>query len=105
MDAPPVKYVKTGDGYDIAYAVSGDGMPLVRVPSLFSHFSLQWNRGVLDREFKTLSENFKLVLFDCRGQGSSTRGLPEGTSLDQYVSDLELLVDRLGLQRFVLLGA
>jgi DNA-binding CsgD family transcriptional regulator len=43
-------------------------------------------------------------LFDCRGQGSSTRGLPEATSLDDYVSDLELLVDRLGLQRFILLG-
>src|SRR5688500_8210890 len=105
MNAPPVKYVQTTDGYNIAYGVCGNGIPLVRVPSLFSHFSLQWNRGVLDREFKTLSENFQLVLFDCRGQGSSTRGLSDASSLDQYVSDLELLVDRLELQRFILLGA
>jgi DNA-binding NarL/FixJ family response regulator len=84
--------------------VKGEGIPLVRVPPLYGHFSLQWNRGIADREFRALSENFQAVLFDCRGQGSSTRGLSEATSLDDYVHDLELLVDRLGLQRFVLLG-
>jgi pimeloyl-ACP methyl ester carboxylesterase len=104
MDAPPVQYVSTSDGYDIAYAVCGQGLPLVRVPSVFGHFTLQWNRGVLARHFQALSENFRLVLFDCRGQGASTRGLSATTSLDDYVRDLELLVDRLGLERFVLLG-
>src|SRR2546423_93580 len=28
MDAPPVQYVSTSDGYDIAYTVSGAGPPL-----------------------------------------------------------------------------
>jgi pimeloyl-ACP methyl ester carboxylesterase/DNA-binding CsgD family transcriptional regulator len=104
MDAPPVQYVTTSDGYNIAYAVCGQGTPLVRVPSTFSHFSLQWNRGVLRAEFEALSRDFRLVMLDCRGQGASTHGLQETTSLDHYVQDLELLVDRLGLKRFVLLG-
>jgi pimeloyl-ACP methyl ester carboxylesterase/DNA-binding CsgD family transcriptional regulator len=103
MDAPPVQYVKTNDGFDIAYGICGQGVPLIRVPPMFGHFSLQWNRG-MEREFRALSENFRLVVVDCRGQGSSTRGLPESTSLDDYVRDLELVVNRLGLQRFVLLG-
>ena len=102
MNAPPVQYVTTSDGYSIAYGMAGEGMPLVRVPSMYGHFSLQWNRGILDHEFRALSENFRTVLFDCRGQGSSTRELSEKTSLEDYVRDLELLVDRLGLGRFVL---
>jgi DNA-binding NarL/FixJ family response regulator/pimeloyl-ACP methyl ester carboxylesterase len=102
MDAPPVQYVKTSDGYDIAYGVCGEGIPLVRVPSVFSHFTLQWNRGVLESEFRAESDHFRLVLMDCRGQGSSTRGLTEATSLDDYVRDLEALVDHLRLERFVL---
>ena len=104
MDSVPVQFVTTSDEYNIAYAVAGQGLPLVRVPSMFSHFSLQWSRGVLDREFRAYSDHFQLVLVDHRGQGSSTRGLPETTSLDDYVRDLELLVDRLELQKFVLLG-
>src|SRR5688572_14634106 len=104
MDSVPVQFVTTSDEYNIAYAVAGQGLPLVRVPSMFSHFSLQWSRGVLEREFRAYSDHFQLVLVDHRGQGSSTRGLPETTSLDDYVGDLELLVDRLDLERFVLLG-
>jgi DNA-binding CsgD family transcriptional regulator/pimeloyl-ACP methyl ester carboxylesterase len=102
MEAPPVQYLQTHDGMSIAYCVTGEGTPLVRVPSMYGHFSLQWNRGILDNEFRALSANFQTVLFDLRGQGSSTRGLPETTSLEDYVLDLELLVDGLGLQRFVL---
>ena len=104
MNAPPVQYVTTSDGFSIAYGVAGEGIPLVRVPSMYGHFSLQWNRGILDHEFRALSENFRTVLFDCRGQGSSTRGLSETTSLEDYVRDLELLVDNLRLTKFVLLG-
>jgi DNA-binding CsgD family transcriptional regulator/pimeloyl-ACP methyl ester carboxylesterase len=104
MDAPPLQYVTTPDGYDIAYAVCGQGLPLVRVPSTFGHFTLQWNRGILDQEFRALSEHFQLVLLDCRGQGSSTRGLAETASIDDYVRDIELIVNRLRLDRFLILG-
>ena len=72
---------------------------------MFGHFSLLWSSGILDHEFRALSENFQAVLFDCRGQGSSTRGLAETTLVEDYVRDLELLVDRLGLQRDSLLFA
>jgi pimeloyl-ACP methyl ester carboxylesterase/DNA-binding CsgD family transcriptional regulator len=104
MEAPPVQYVQTRDGFSIAYGVAGEGIPLVRVPSMYGHFSLQWDRGILDREFRALSENFQAVLFDCRGQGSSTRGLSGTTSVEDYVRDLEQLVEHLGLRKAVLLG-
>src|SRR5688572_8964408 len=104
MDSPPIQYVTSEDGYNIAHAVRGEGMPLVRVPAMFGHFSLQWSRGVLTEEFEALAEHFRLVLYDSRGQGASSRGLSESTTLDDYVQDLETLVDHLGLERFVLMG-
>jgi pimeloyl-ACP methyl ester carboxylesterase/DNA-binding CsgD family transcriptional regulator len=104
MDAPPVQYVKTSDGYDIAYAVSGEGIPVIRVPQMWSHFSLQWSSGILDSAFRQWSEHFKMVLFDSRGQGLSTRGLDESTSLTDYERDIDAIVSKLGLERFILLG-
>jgi pimeloyl-ACP methyl ester carboxylesterase/DNA-binding CsgD family transcriptional regulator len=104
MDAPPVQYVRTSDGYDIAYAVVGEGIPVVRVPQMWSHFSLQWSSGMLSREFSALAERYRLILYDSRGQGSSTRGLPESTSLADYERDLDAVVEHLRLERFILLG-
>jgi len=104
MDAPQVQYVKTSDGYDIAYAVCGEGIPVIRVPQLWSHFSLQWSSGILDSEFRQWSERFKMVLFDNRGQGLSTRGLDESTSLADYERDIDAIASKLGLERFILLG-
>jgi pimeloyl-ACP methyl ester carboxylesterase/DNA-binding CsgD family transcriptional regulator len=104
MDAPQVQYVKTSDGYDIAYALSGEGIPVIRVPQVHSHFSLQWSSGMLDSEFRQWSEHFEMVLFDPRGQGLSTRGLDESTSLTSYERDIDAIVSKLGLERFILLG-
>jgi pimeloyl-ACP methyl ester carboxylesterase/DNA-binding CsgD family transcriptional regulator len=104
MDAPPVQYVRTSDGYDIAYAVVGEGIPVVRVPQMWSHFSLQWSRGMLSREFSAFAERYKLILYDSRGQGSSTRNLPESTSIADYERDLDAIVEHLRLERFILLG-
>ena len=104
MPAPPVQYVKTSDGFDIAYAVCGEGIPVIRIPQAFSHFELQWRRGILATDFQALAARFRLILFDARGQGLSTRGLPPTGSIADYERDIEAIVDRLHLKRFVLLG-
>ena len=35
MDAPPVEYVTTADGHNIAFAVRGAGLPLLRLETFF----------------------------------------------------------------------
>ena len=98
MDAPPVQYVTTSDGYDIAYMVCGSGPPLVLMPSPINHLRHLW----LARNpiFSALAGYFRLILYDSRGQGLSTRGTTPTVSADDYCRDLEAVVDRLGLQRF-----
>ncbi len=104
MDAPPVHYVTTSDGCKIAYTVCGEGRPLICTPfGGFNHVQLNWQRGY-SPWLQGLSERFRLIHFDGRGQGLSTRGLPESASMADWGRDLEAVADGLQLDRFVILG-
>jgi pimeloyl-ACP methyl ester carboxylesterase/DNA-binding CsgD family transcriptional regulator len=104
MDPPPVQYV-TSDSYSIAYAVSGEGVSVVQISAPFSHLQLSWEHPTHQPILETLTACFRLVRYDSRGHGMSTRGLaPESISVTHLCLDLERVVDRLGLDRFVLLG-
>jgi DNA-binding CsgD family transcriptional regulator/pimeloyl-ACP methyl ester carboxylesterase len=104
MNPPPIQYVTTEDGYDIAFAVSGNGPPLILLPNAWSHirnfWQIPWRRSL----FVALAERFTLIQFDARGQGLSTRGLGAGHTMDAYCLDVEAVVTSLGLRRFVLMA-
>ena len=105
MNAPPVQYVRTTDGYDIAYSVSGQGRPLVFLPQTMSHIQMYWTEDTWVRPWLTrLAERFQLVQYDGRGQGLSRRGLPDTFSLYDEELDLEAVVERLGLRKFTLMA-
>jgi pimeloyl-ACP methyl ester carboxylesterase/DNA-binding CsgD family transcriptional regulator len=100
-----VQYATTPDGMSIAYTVSGEGHPLVFVPLGLNHVQLSWRYDHrISGWLEALNQRFRLIRYDSRGQGMSTRGLPPEHSMDRYLVDLETVVDRLGLERFVLLG-
>jgi pimeloyl-ACP methyl ester carboxylesterase/DNA-binding CsgD family transcriptional regulator len=105
MDAPPVQYVKTSDGYDIAYGVCGSGPPLLEMPDFPNHFERMW--GIPSRRlvYEAFARRFRFVQYDPRGMGNSSRGLRQGHAHTDYVLDLEAVVDALGLKQFVLFAA
>ncbi len=103
MDARPVQYVKTSDGYNIAYCVSGEGRPFVLMPSAFSHLQLNWKPGSVQGTWLDhLTHNFTVIEYDSRGQGMSQRGLHEDLTLEHFVRDLEAVLERANPQPFVL---
>jgi DNA-binding CsgD family transcriptional regulator/pimeloyl-ACP methyl ester carboxylesterase len=105
MDAPPVQYATTSDGFNIAFGVSGTGTPLVFLPLTFSHVQLSWGEETpLSHWLRGLAQRFQLIQYDGRGQGQSTRGLPEGHSGSHELLDLEVVIGRLKLERPVLLA-
>jgi DNA-binding CsgD family transcriptional regulator/pimeloyl-ACP methyl ester carboxylesterase len=104
MDAPPVQYVTTSDGYDIAYCVSGAGTPFVLMPFPFNNLHLMWREDISPTFFRPLSERFRLIQYDSRGHGISTRGLRGDHKMDDYLLDLEAVVTKLGVSRFILYG-
>jgi pimeloyl-ACP methyl ester carboxylesterase/DNA-binding CsgD family transcriptional regulator len=105
MDAPPVQYVTTSDGFSIAYAVSGQGRPLVFIPQTMTHIQIHWTEDTFVRPWLVgLAGRFRLIQYDGRGQGLSTRVLPDSFSISDLSLDLEAVVDRLGLTSFTLLA-
>jgi pimeloyl-ACP methyl ester carboxylesterase/DNA-binding CsgD family transcriptional regulator len=105
MDAPPVQYAKTSDGYSIAYSVSGAGLPFIFMPQVTNHVQLARMPGsYLHDWLAALQGQYRLVQYDGRGQGMSSRGLDASYSMESLERDLESVVDCLKLDRFVLMG-
>jgi DNA-binding CsgD family transcriptional regulator/pimeloyl-ACP methyl ester carboxylesterase len=104
MEPPPVQYVTTRDGYDIAYTVCGEGRPYVFMPNQANHVQLEWGSPIHMDWLAGLKERFRLICYDHRGQGMSTRGLPPDFKLTDFLTDLEAVVECLDLKHFVLDG-
>jgi class 3 adenylate cyclase/pimeloyl-ACP methyl ester carboxylesterase len=94
---PQVRYVKSSDGTRLAVATLGQGQPLVMVPVTYT-ISIEglWEIAETRRNLERLAQNRKLVLYDCRGVGLSSRDV-EDFSLAALLGDLEVVVDELNL--------
>ena len=98
-----IRFCASRDGTRIALATAGEGPPLVRVNNWFTHLELDWASPVWRHWSEALVEKRMLVRYDPRGSGLSDRDVGD-FSLDAMVSDLEAVVDALGLRRFALMG-
>jgi pimeloyl-ACP methyl ester carboxylesterase len=98
-----IRFCTSSDGARIAYATTGTGPPLVKAANWLSHLEFDWNSPVWRHWIRELSRDHTLVRYDERGCGLSDWAAEE-FSLDAWVRDLEAVVDRLGLERFPLLG-
>jgi len=101
-----VEYAPTHDGF-VAHRYCGTGPPhVVLVSDWFSHMGDLWRadspfRPVLDR----LSGFSQLVTFDKRGVGlSDPVQLSTLPTLEEWVDDLECVLDVLGIERAVIIG-
>jgi DNA-binding SARP family transcriptional activator/pimeloyl-ACP methyl ester carboxylesterase len=98
-----IRFCRTADGVTLAYALSGDGPPLVKAANWLTHLDHDWNSPVWRHWLVDLSRHHRLVRYDERGCGLSDWDV-EDWSLDAWVRDLEAVVDEAGLDRFPLLG-
>jgi len=98
-----VRFCTAADGVRLAVASMGDGPPLVRAAHWLSHVERDLESPVWRPWVQELSRRHTYIRYDQRGCGLSDRTLT-GLSLDTFVSDLETVVDHLGLERFPLIG-
>jgi pimeloyl-ACP methyl ester carboxylesterase len=99
---PQIQYVKTSDGVNIAYAVLGDGPPIVYMGSGFGDIHV-YSSGIMPlSQVDTLVElGWRVIMYDGRGSGSSERGNTD-FSLEGRVCDLDAVIERAGVDRFAL---
>lgn len=98
-----VRYCFAPDGVRIAYAVTGSGPLLVKTANWLNHLELDWGSPLWGRMVGGLSEHFRLVRYDERGNGLSDWDVGP-IDFESLVTDLEAVVDALGLDRFPLFG-
>ncbi len=101
---PRIQYAKTSDGVNIAYWTLGEGMPVVEMPAgEFSHIQLEWQTSHMRGWYEGLAKRRMLVHYDGRGRGLSDRDATD-YSLEAEMLDLKAVVERMGLDRFALIG-
>ncbi len=100
-----VSFCRTTDGVRLAYALSGQGPPLVKASNWLTHLDHDWESPVWRPWWEALSAHRTLVRYDERGCGLSDWDVDSASfTLEAWVHDLETVVDTLGLERFPLLG-
>jgi pimeloyl-ACP methyl ester carboxylesterase/DNA-binding SARP family transcriptional activator len=98
-----IHFCTAADGVRIAYACVGEGPPIVKAANWLTHLELDWDAPIWSPLFRELARDRLFVRYDERGNGLSDWGVDE-ISFDVFVTDLETVVDELGLERFALLG-
>ncbi|WP_199178255.1 alpha/beta fold hydrolase [Mycobacterium hubeiense] len=108
LPEPPVPrqhiaFCRAGDGVRLAYAVAGEGPPLVRAANWMTHLGYDIESPVWRHWVRDLSRDYTFIRYDERGCGLSDWEAGDFT-FDDWVADLESVVEALGLKRFPLLG-
>ena len=98
-----IRFGTARDGTRLAYATIGSGPPLVKAANWLSHLDYDWHSPVWRHWLRELSSRHLLLRYDERGCGLSDWDI-ERFSFDDWVEDLETVVDAAGLDRFPLLG-
>ena len=98
-----IRFCKSFDGTQLAYATMGEGPALVRAPHWLTHLEYEWQSPVWKPWIESLSRSHTLLRLDERGCGLSDRDVAD-ISFEAWVRDLEAVVDAAGLDRFALFG-
>ncbi len=102
--APQIRLCTTSDGATIAWASSGTGAAVVKTPNWLNHVELDARSPVWRTWIERFGRDHRLVRYDARGCGLSSRGAAPLAFADNE-RDLLAVVDAAGLDRFVLYGA
>ncbi len=104
MDAPEVRYARSG-AVRIAYEVFGAGpVDLVYGRTAISHLELVWEEPSVAEYFRELATVARVILWDKRGVGLSDRAVGTPT-LEDRMDDVRAVMDAAGSQRAVIFGA
>jgi pimeloyl-ACP methyl ester carboxylesterase/DNA-binding CsgD family transcriptional regulator len=98
-----ISFTTSFDGTRIAFAIAGNGPPLVKVANYMSHVEYDLESPVWAHWLEELTRNHTLIYYDERGSGLSDWDV-EDVSFEAWVRDIDAVVEAAGVQRFPLFG-
>ncbi len=99
-----IRYLRTRDGLDLAWAEAGTGPVLLKAANWLTHLEYDWESLVWRHWIHFFSDHFRFLRYDERGCGMSDRHVGD-LSFERWVDDLEAVVAAAGLEEpFMLLG-
>jgi pimeloyl-ACP methyl ester carboxylesterase/DNA-binding CsgD family transcriptional regulator len=98
-----VRFCRAPDGVRIAYAVHGNGPPLLISTCWLSHLQFDWDSPVWRHFLSALGQFATVIRFDERGHGLSDWDVTDH-SLEARIGDLEAVADAAGFDRFALMA-
>lgn len=98
-----IKFCRTSDGFSIAMAMVGSGLPLVRATTWLNHLEFEWQDPIRSPMLHFFANRFRLIRYDGRGNGLSDNDVTE-LSIETFLRDLEAVVDATKLTRYALMG-
>jgi pimeloyl-ACP methyl ester carboxylesterase/DNA-binding CsgD family transcriptional regulator len=98
-----IRFCTTMDGLKIAYAISGEGPPLVMSATWLTHLEHQWRSLAWRPWLDAFTSDHKVLRHDSRGCGLSDRNIGD-LSFETWVRDLECVIEAANFRRFALVG-
>jgi pimeloyl-ACP methyl ester carboxylesterase/DNA-binding CsgD family transcriptional regulator len=98
-----IRFCRSADGVRLAYAVSGEGPPLVMSATWLTHLEHQWRSLAWQPWLDAFARDRKLLRYDSRGCGLSDRDVSD-LSFENWIRDFECVVEAASLKRFALLA-
>jgi pimeloyl-ACP methyl ester carboxylesterase/DNA-binding CsgD family transcriptional regulator len=98
-----IRFCAAPDGVKLAYAVSGEGSPLVMSATWLTHLDHQWQSLAWRPWLDAFSREHKLLRYDARGCGLSDRDAGD-LSFENWIRDFECVIDAAAFRKFDLLA-
>jgi len=99
-----IRYVRTGDDVQVAWAEAGTGPLLIKAANWMTHLEYEWESPVWRHWIHFFTDHFRFVRHDERGCGMTDWNVGN-LSYQAWLGDLEAVVDAVDPQEpFALLG-
>ena len=99
-----IRFCTTADGVRLAYAMSGEGPPLVMSATWLTHLEHQWCSLAWRPWLDIFTNEHRTLRHDARGCGLSDRNV-DNLSFETAVRDFECVIEAASFGRFALVGA
>lgn len=99
-----IRYLRTADHVQLAWAEAGSGPVLVKAANWLTHLQYDWESPVWQHWLRFLTDHYRLVRYDERGCGMTDWDVGD-LSVARWTDDLETVIETAAPgQRVILLG-